>query len=114
MASGYSPHPGELDTRVTIGKTVNDKNANGHPIQRDVPVCRVWAGVKDASSSYAHSADVDVSKVGLRFIIRFREDVKPGMYVEYEGGKHNIETTGRLGFRKTYMELFTKRVEGVQ
>lgn len=110
----YTPHPGELDTLVTIGRTVNEINENGHPVPTDQTVCRVWASVRDASSSYGHSGDADMSRVGLRFVIRYRDDVTPGMYVEYEGEKRHIETTGTLGFRKMYKELFTSSQKGVK
>ena len=110
----YTPHPGELDTPIDIYKTVNALNDNGYPVETKTLVCHVWADVKDASSSYSRAADTDITSVGLRFIIRYRSDVKEGMYVAYEGKKHQIETMGKFEHRHTYLELFTKVVEGVK
>ena len=115
MATNYTPHPGELDRLIDIVHVVNDLNENGYPVARDDVVCRqIWAGVKDASSSYGHAADTDISTVGLRFHIRWRDDVKVGMTVLYEDERHEIVQIGTVGFNRAYLELFTKKVEGVR
>ncbi len=109
----YKPHPGELNQPIDIYKISNTINQNGYPVKAETLVCHVWANVKDASSSYGHVADTDIASVGLKFTVRFRPDVKKGMFVLYKGEKHEIETTGEFDHRNTYLELFTKRVEGV-
>ena len=110
----YTPHPGELNTPIDIYTTVNALNENGYPEESDTLVCHVRADVKDASSKYARAADTDVSELGLSFIIRWRSDVKVGMYVLWKGEKQNIETIGEFDHCHTYMELFTRSVTGVK
>ncbi len=110
----YTPHPGELNTPIDIYYDSNEINENGYPVETHTHICHVWADVKDASSHYGRAADTDISELGLSFIIRWRPDIQPGMYVLWKGEKQNIETIGEFDHRHTYMELFTKSVKGVK
>jgi len=107
------PHPGDLRHMVTIGSTVNDVNENGYPEEAESVLCRVWAGMEDASGRWFESADAENAQRGIRFIIRWRSDVRAGMWVEYEGQRHTITEIGEYDFRRRYMQLTTERVEGV-
>ena len=107
------PHPGDLRHMIVIGNTVNEINDNGYPEDTDVTVCRVWAGMEDASGRWFESADAENAQRGIRFIIRWRSDVITGMWVEHGGKRYTITDIGEYDFKRRYMQLTTECVEGV-
>ena len=76
-----TPHPGDLCHLVEIGYTENAINANGYPEPKDVVLCRVWASAIDAGNQHYRAADVMNTEQVINFTIRYRKDVKPGMWV---------------------------------
>ena len=96
-----SPHPGDLKHLVEIGYTENTVNKNGYPEPTDTVVCRVWA------------ADVMNTEAVINFTIRYRTDVKPGMWVRFQGEKWNISTLGEYQFKRTYLGLKATLSKGV-
>lgn len=107
------PKPGELRHMVTIGSTVNAVNENGYPEASDAVLCRVWAGAEDASGKWFWSADAQNAQRGIRFAIRWRGDVIPGMWIEHEGRRYTITEIGEYDFRRRYLQLTAERAEGV-
>ena len=95
------PHPGDLRHMIEIGYTENQINENGYPEPTDVVVCRVWAAVTDAGNQHYRSADVMNTEAVINFTIRYREDIKPGMWVRFQGDKWNISTLGEYSFKRT-------------
>ena len=94
------PHPGELRHLVEIGRTVNAVNENGYP--------------GDDSSRYFFATDAENAGRGLAFIIRWRADVQPGMWVKWNGEKQNITALGEYDFKRRYLKLTTESAKGVR
>ena len=107
------PHPGDLRHMIEIGYTENQINENGYPEPTDVVVCRVWAAVTDAGNQHYRSADVMNTEAVINFTIRYREDIKPGMWVRFQGDKWNISTLGEYSFKRTYLGLKASFAMGV-
>ena len=107
------PNPGQLRHMVAIGRTVNTVNENGYPAEADTVVCRVWAAVQDESSGYTHTGDADNAERGLRFVIRWRSDIRPGMWVMWRDEKQRITRLGEFDFKRRYLELVTESHKGV-
>lgn len=107
------PHPGDLRHLVEIGYTENTINENGYPEPHDVIVCRVWAAVTDAGNQYFRSADVVNTDAVVNFTIRYRSDIKPGMWVSFENEKWFISTLGEYSFRRKYLGLKASISKGV-
>ena len=82
-----TPHPGDLCHLVEIGYTENAINANGYPEPKDVVLCRVWASAVDAGNQHYRAADVMNTEQVINFTIRYRRDVKPGMWVKFQDEK---------------------------
>lgn len=108
-----TPHPGDLRHRVKIGYTKNVINSNGYPEPTDVVVCSVWASAIDAGNQHYRSADVMNTEQVINFTIRYRSDVKPGMWVLFQDKKWNISTLGEYSFRKKYLGLKASIAKGV-
>ena len=108
-----SPHPGDLRHLVEIGYTANRINENGYPTPTDVVLCKVWASATDAGNQHFRSADVMNTEAVINFTIRYRKDVKPGMWVRFQGEKWNISTLGEYSFAKTYLGLKASLAKGV-
>jgi len=108
-----TPHPGDLRHRVKIGYTKNVINSNGYPEPTDVVVCSVWASAIDAGKQHYRSADVMNTEQVINFTIRYRSDVKPGMWVLFQDEKWNISTLGEYSFRKKYLGLKASIAKGV-
>ena len=108
-----SPHPGDLRHRIEIGYTVNKINANGYPEATDIVVCRVWSAVTDAGNQHYRAADVMNTEAVINFTIRWRNDVKPGMWVRWQNEKWDISTLGEYQFRRSYLGLKASMQKGV-
>jgi SPP1 family predicted phage head-tail adaptor len=108
-----SPHPGDLQQRITIGKTISETNENGYRDDTDKVICRVWAGVDDAGNQKYRAADSEVVEDVLNFVIRYRRDIEAGMWVEFDGERRIITNVGHYGYRKQYLGLKTYRQEVV-
>lgn len=108
-----NPHPGELRHMVEIGYTENIINANGYPEGTDVVVCRVWAAAMDAGNQHYRSADVMNTEAVINFTIRWRGDIKPGMWVRFQNEKYDITTLGEYGFKRDYLGLKASVAKGV-
>lgn len=108
-----NPRPGDLRHLIEIGYTENKINENGYPEPNDVIVCRVWAAVVDAGNQHYRSADVVNTEAVLNFTIRYRTDVKPGMWVKFQDEKWNISTLGEYSFKRTYLGLKASLSKGV-
>ena len=108
-----TPHPGDLCHMVEIGYTENAINANGYPEPKDVVLCRVWASAVDAGNQHYRAADVMNTEQVINFTIRYRRDVKPGMWVKFQDEKWIISTLGEYSFKKTYLGLKASIAKGV-
>ena len=108
-----TPHPGDLCHLVEIGYTENAINVNGYPEPKDVVLCRVWASAIDAGNQHYRAADVMNTEQVINFTIRYRKDVKPGMWVKFQDEKWIISTLGEYSFKKTYLGLKASIAKGV-
>ena len=108
-----TPHPGDLKHRIQIGYTVNAINENGYPAPDDVILCTVWASATDAGNQHYRSADTMNTEGVINFTIRYRGDVKPGMWVLFNGEKWVISTLGEYSFKHTYLGLKASVGKGV-
>ena len=107
------PHPGDLRHLVEIGYTENAVNGNGYPEPKDVVVCKTWASVVDAGNQHYRAADVMNTEQVINFTIRYRADIKPGMWVRFRGEKWDISTLGEYSFKRTYLGLKASIAKGV-
>ena len=107
------PHPGDLRNLVEIGYTENVINANGYPEATDVVVCKVWASATDAGNQHFRAADTINTEAVINFTIRFRDDIKPGMWVRFRDEKWIISTLGEYEFKRRYLGLKASTVKGV-
>ena len=107
------PHPGQLRNLVEIGRTANTANDNGYPVEADEILCRVWAAVEDGSSRYLVAGDAGTAARGLIFIIRWRGDIQPGMWVRFRNDNHRIQKVEEYDFKRRYLKLTTASSRGV-
>ena len=108
-----NPHPGDLRNLVEIGYTENIINENGYPEPTDTVVCKVWAAATDAGNQHFRAADTVNSEAVINFTIRYREDIKPGMWVKFRDEKWIISTLGEYEFKRRYLGLKASIVKGV-
>ena len=59
------------------------------------------------------AADVVNTEQVINFTIRYRKDVKPGMWVKFQDEKWIISTLGEYSFKKTYLGLKASIAKGV-
>ena len=85
----------------------------GDPEPKDVVLCRVWASAVDAGNQHYRAADVMNTEQVINFTIRYRRDVKPGMWVKFQDEKWIISTLGEYSFKKTYLGLKASIAKGV-
>lgn len=108
------PHPGQLRHLVDIGRTVSVTNENGYPQETETVLCTVWAAMEDDSSRYTFAGQAESAQRGLCFVIRWRGDIQPGMWVMWNGEKQTITKLGEYDFKRRYLKLTTvSAVKGV-
>ncbi len=90
MATTIKPRAGDLRHRITVGRTATTTNENGYPMETDTVVCNVWASARDAGyREFFEAASGNLEDV-VNFAIRYRPDIEPGMWVEFEGQRREI------------------------
>jgi len=109
------PHPGRLDHRITIGYTENVINENGFPNEQDYILCTIWGALEVAGNEYYRAADALNTEQVINFTIRYRGDIKPGMWVKWSGDteKWVIRVLNFYNFKKQYLGLKADRQLGV-
>lgn len=107
------PRPGDLKHLIDIGHTENVINENGYPEEHDVVLCRVWCAPVDAGNQHYRAADSMNTDAVINFTIRYREDVKEGMWVRFRGKKWQISTLGEYGFKGDYLGLKANISKGI-
>ena len=108
-----TPHPGNLRNLVEIGYTENAINENGYPEPTNRVVCKVWAAAVDAGNQHYRAADTVNSEAVINFTIRYRGDIKPGMWVKFRDEKWIISTLGEYEFKRRYLGLKASNVKGI-
>ena len=76
-------------------------------------ICTVWAAAGDAGNQNFRAADAKNTEQVLNFTIRYRSDIKVGMWVRFQGVKWPITTLGNYGFTRQYLGLKASMVQGV-
>ena len=59
------------------------------------------------------AGDAETAVHGLCFIIRWRGDIQPGMWVRFWDEKHGITKLGEYDFKRRYLKLTTTSSKGV-
>ena len=75
-------------------------------------VCRVWAGAVDAGNQHYRAADVMNTEQVINFTIRYRKDVKPGMWVKFQDEKWIISTLGEYSLQENLSRSESVHCEG--
>ena len=98
---------------MQIGYTGKHHHGKRVSEPRDVILCKVWASAIDAGNQHYRSADAMNTEQVINFTIRYRPDVKPGMWVLFGGEKWEISTLGEYAFTKAYLGLKASVAKGV-
>ena len=102
---GKTPAPGELRERIEIVSPVSVINDNGYPVVNDEVICNVWAQVIQSGDSTNPEANANAQAGALNFVIRYREDIVPGMVVIFDGGRYEIVAIGQFDFKKRFVGM---------
>lgn len=98
-------HPGDLNQRVTFGRTVNTINANGFPEAEDQTICTVWAKVDDAGYTTGEAAEGANVERQLNVMIRHRDDVGIGDWLDFDSIRWTIFAIDNFSFKKNYLGM---------
>lgn len=79
----------------------------------DVVVCKVWAAATDAGNQSFRAADTINAQAVINFTIRYREDIKAGMWVRFRDDQWIISTLGEYEFKRRYLGLKASSTKGV-
>ena len=70
-------------------------------------------GGEEGEKQRERAADVMNTEQVINFTIRYRADIKPGMWVRFRGEKWDISTLGEYSFKRTYLGLKASIAKGV-
>ncbi len=104
---GKEPEPGELNQMIEIVNPTTEADADGYAETHDKCVCKVWAKVVQSGDSTNPEANANAQASALNFAIRYREDVKPGMAVLFDGARYEIVALGRFNFKNQFLGMKT-------
>ena len=113
MAATTKPKAGDLRHRITVGRTATTTNENGYPMETDTEVCKVWASARDAGyREFFEAASSNLEDV-VNFTIRYRPDIEPGMWVEFEGQRREIVQVNGYDHQRDFLLLKAARRKAV-
>ena len=104
---GKEPEPGELNQMIEIVNPTTEADADGYAETHDKCVCKVWAKVVQSGDSTNPEANANAQASALNFAIRYREDVKPGMAVLFDGMRYEIVALDGFSFKKRFLGMKT-------
>jgi SPP1 family predicted phage head-tail adaptor len=88
-------------------------NENGYPVETDTVVCNVWASARDVGyREFFEAASGNLEDV-VNFAIRYRPDIEPGMWVEFEGERREIVQVNGYDHLRDFLLLKTARRKAV-
>ena len=80
-------------------------------MQTATPNPKMWSSARSGppvptpGNQHYRAADVMNTEQVINFTIRYRDDIKPGMWVRFRGEKWDISTLGEYSFKRTYLGL---------
>jgi SPP1 family predicted phage head-tail adaptor len=111
--SNTKPKAGDLRHRIAVGRTATATNENGYPMETDTVICRLWASARDAGyKEFFEAASSNLEDV-INFSIRYRPDVEPGMWVEFESQRREIVQVNGFDHLHDFLLLKTARRKAV-
>lgn len=105
---------GELNQRIQILRYTEARNSAGYlaPPSEPEVVHSCWAKFSRTSGTEAYKANADMSKVTVRFLIRYtRKPIDRKMFVRYRGNDYEIVYINDYGDSHQYMEIICERSE---
>ncbi len=103
------PNAGNLNKKVSIIKTIISQDEEGNRLCQDSLVCQVWAGVQDATMREYYEAARNQMDHVVNFSVRYRPDIKEGMFVLLSGEKYEIKQVNAFLHKRDYLTLKTTR-----
>lgn len=104
---GKEPTAGNLNQMIEIVNPITEPDEDGYPETRDETVCKVWAQVTQSGDSTNGEANATAYASALNFAIRYREDIKTGMAVLFDGVRYEIIALGGFEFKKRFLGMKT-------
>lgn len=104
------PKSGELNRRIRIVAQTAEINENGYPVTRDEEICETWARAITSGDATYDAAGAIIASQAMNFDIRYRDGIKPGMYVLFEGKRYQITATNEYDYKKRFLGM--KTIEG--
>ena len=97
--------------KVILQKDIRGKGKKGQMIEVAEGYARNFLLPK--GDAIPATADAMNTEAVINFTIRYRSDIKPGMWVNWNGDKWNISTLGEYQFKRTYLGLKASIAKGV-
>lgn len=103
---------GELSQRITLQQRAATEDALGQPVGVWQPVATVWASAKPLRGREYFQAEAAQSSVDVKFTIRHRAGVTPGMRLVWKGQPHDIEAVIDVDGKGEALELMAVAGKG--
>ncbi|SHH05935.1 phage head closure protein [Tepidibacter thalassicus] len=103
---------GELNKRISIVEIQQMQDEYGFATEQETEVCKCWAKVSNMSGREVFKAGADYSKVKIRFLIRYRKDIKlnTDMKIRFNNKLYNIVYINNYNFNNKFVELIAEVV----
>lgn len=101
------PSAGELNQRLEIVSVINTIDAEGYPEETSVSVCECWGQAIISGDAAYEAANAATETGAYLFTIRWRNDVKVGMYVHFEGKYYLINALNDFDNKKAFLGMKT-------
>lgn len=103
---------GLLTRRIVIeARETADDPDYGEPIEKWVPIAKVWANFRPTRGNESYAAAQRFADVQAKFHIRFRRDVTPKHRIAYDGRLWDIVEVLEVGNREGLDILAKTRAE---
>lgn len=102
---------GLLNRRIVIEERQTEDDEFGEPIEKWLPVAKVWANYRPTRGNEGYAAAQRFAEVQAKFHIRFRRDVTPTHRIAFDGRLWDIIEVLETGLREGLDILAKARAE---
>lgn len=103
---------GDLKHQITIERPEEFTDGKGNRRTRWRPIATCWASMADVSGRDFYAAQAYQAQDIVTFGIRWRDSIDKECRIVHAGQAYQIEQINHLGYRRDFLHLKTKLIQG--
>jgi SPP1 family predicted phage head-tail adaptor len=106
-------NPGRMNKRIIILRSSDGNNSFVKPLGNEsyVPYKQIWSKVEHVSAKEIFNSKANNTLNVVKFIIRYRKDIKSDMRIKYDSHVYEIKGIRPLDTKKMYLMLIGELIQ---